>query len=255
MASLILVLSILGQPPAALPMAPLEPGLPLWAAGPDRASGSLINCTVGCQPGSPIDPARPTVVVVHGINPFRSWMHLEVAQRYGEAIGERWGMSINVLGWDWNGDSMRSMRPSRNDALAEFQGRALAEALVRAGVAPDRLHLVGHSSGGLAAAAAARSLADNAGDPIDRLTLLDPAEGQHDRIFGALGAGRAARVVYHFWAPGPSGFGRPALYPNVRDQAMAGPAGWRGLIAPDRLDHHNIVRWHIGRLAVDPWSF
>ena len=154
MASLILVLAILGQPSAAMPMVPLEPRLRLWAPGPDHASGSLINCTVGCQPGSPLDPSRPSVVVVHGINPVHTLMHSEIAQRYGEAIGARWGTSINVLGWDWNGDTLRSLRPSRNEALAELQGRALAEALVRAGVAPDRLHLVGHSSGGLVAAAA-----------------------------------------------------------------------------------------------------
>ena len=173
---------------------------------------------------------------------------------YGEAVGARWGTSVNVLGWDWNGDSLRGLRPSRNEELAELQGRALAEALVRAGVVPDRLHLVGHSSGGLAATAAARSLTDRTGRPIDRLTLLDPAEGQHARIFGTLQAGSTARVVYHFWATGPTGFGRPALYPNVRDQALSGPAGWSGLVAPGRLDHLHLVRWHIGQLAANPWG-
>lgn len=254
MASWMLVLAILAQPSAAVPMVPLELRLRLWAPGPDHASGNLINCTVGCQPGSPIDPSQPSVVVVHGINPVHTLIHSEIAERYGEAVGARWGTSINVLGWDWNGETLRSLRPSRNEELAELQGRALAEALVRAGVVPDRLHLVGHSSGGLVATAAARSLTDRTGRPIDRLTLLDPAAGQHARIFGTLQAGSTARVVYHFWARGPTGFGHPALYPNVRDQALSGPAGWSGLVAPGRLDHLNIVRWHIGQLAANPWG-
>jgi hypothetical protein len=255
MTSLILVLSILGQPSAAMPMAPLEPRLRLWSPGPDHASGSLINCTVGCLPGSPIDPSRPTMVVVHGINPVHTLMHSEIAERYGEAIGARWGTNVNVLGWDWNGDTLTSLRPSRNDTLAELQGQTLAKALSRSGVAPDRLHLIGHSSGSLVAAAAARGIANRTGRPIDRLTLLDPAEGQHARIFGALQAGSTARIVSHYWATGPTGFGRPALYPNVRDQALTGPAGWSGFAAPGRLDHLHIVRWHIGRLAANPWGF
>jgi len=255
MASLILVLAVLGQAPPTIPMVPLDPRLRLWAPGADHASGCLINCTLGCRAGSPIDPSRPSVVIVHGINPVHTVMHLEVAERYGEAIGARWGTSFNILGWDWNGDSLRGLRSSRNEALAEFQGLVLSQNLIRAGAGPDRLHLVGHSSGSLVAAAAARALADRTGMPIDRLTLLDPAEGQHERIFGALQAGTAAKVVYHFWATGPTGFGGPAPYSNVRDQALSGPAGWSGLIAPDRLDHANIVRWHIGQLAADPWGF
>jgi pimeloyl-ACP methyl ester carboxylesterase len=150
---------------------------------------------------------------------------------------------------------LRGFRPTRNEALAEFQGRSLAEALVRAAVDPERLHLVGHSSGALVAAATARSLVNRTGRPVDRLTLLDPAQGQHDRIFGALQAGSAASLVSHFWATGPTGFGGPALYPNVRDQALAGPAGWKGFVALDRLDHFNIVRWHIGQLAANPCGF
>jgi pimeloyl-ACP methyl ester carboxylesterase len=253
MISLIFVLVSLGQSAAAAPMAPLDPRLRLWATGPDHTSGSLVNCTVGTEPGAPIDPTRLSVVVVHGINPAPVIWHSEIAQRYGEAIGARWGAGVNVLGWDWNGKTLRSLRPSRNEELAVSQGEALAEALIRAGVSPDRLHLIGHSSGGLVAAKAARVLADQGGRPIDRLTLLDPAEWQHARIFGALQAGSSARSVSHFWATGPTGFGSPASYPNVNDQAMSGISGWKGLVAPDRLDHMNIVRWHIGQIAANPW--
>jgi hypothetical protein len=132
---LILVLATLAQTPAAVPMVPLEPRLRLWAPGPDYARGCLVNCTVGIPPGTPPDPTLPAVVVVHGINPFNTLMHLEIAERYGEAVGARWGTSMTVLGWDWNGDTVRGFRPSRNEALAEAQGRALADALLRAGLA------------------------------------------------------------------------------------------------------------------------
>ena len=103
----------------------------LLALGTDYAPGVLINCTVGAAPFSPPDPSQFTIVVVHGINPCHPFMHLEMAQRYGEAIGATWGRSLNVLGWDWNGNSMDGPFPSRNAVLAQCQGRAMAEALMR----------------------------------------------------------------------------------------------------------------------------
>ena len=185
---------------------------------------------MGIPPGTPPDPALPAVVVVHGINPFNAFMHFRIAERYGEAVGARWGASITVLGWDWNGNTLNGLRPSRNEALAESQGRALADALLRAGVAPERLHLVGHSSGGLAAAAAARSLADRTGRPIDRLTLLDPAERQHaSDLRGTPGRLRGASRQ-PLLGDGALGFRAscpPAQYPRAGADRPVGPA-WTG---------------------------
>jgi pimeloyl-ACP methyl ester carboxylesterase len=194
------------------------------------------------------------VVVVHGINPLHPLVHLEVAQRYSEEIGARWGAGLNVLGWDWNGNTMHGPGRFRNQALAEGHGRALGEALLKAGVAPEGLHLVGHSSGSVVAVAAARTIIERTGRRVDRLTLLDPQAQQHPLIFVTLQAGEAARVVEHFWVTGPSGFGAQAPYPNVRDQAVAGPSGWTGFLIPHRLDHIELVRWHITQLASDPWA-
>jgi hypothetical protein len=224
------------------------------AVGHDDAPGLLVNCTVGAQPFTPPDPGRPAIVFVHGINPCHPFFHLEMAQRYGEALGASWGQSLNVLGWDWNADSMRGPFPSRNALLAECQGRLLAESLLRAGFAPESLHLVGHSSGCIVVASAARIIAAHWGKPIDRLTLLDPRTGHHPLVFERLQAGSAARVVEHFWATGPSGFGSDAPYQNVRNQAFVGPSGWAGLLSPETLDHIHLVRWHIGLLAANPWA-
>jgi hypothetical protein len=201
-----------------------------------------------------LDPSRPTVLIIHGINPLHPLMHMEMAQRYGEAICSRWGSSINVLGWNWNGRTLTSLRASENDALAELQGLSLAEVLLQQGAAPESLHFVGHSSGCVVAAAAARAITDRTGRPVDRITLLDPVGRQHSLIFGKLQAGSAARRVDHIWATGPTGFGSPAPYPNVRDEVFKGPAQWSGFLAPGRLDHMQLVRWHIAQLGANPWN-
>jgi hypothetical protein len=221
----------------------------LFELGRDRSPGVLLNLTAGARPCDPIDPSRPTVVVTHGLNPMAPAFRFAMAERYAEAIGARYGRSINVLSWDWNGVTMRSLRPSRNDADALEQGWALGAALLRLGVDPARVHLIGQSSGCLVVTAAARILADARGRQVARLTLLDPAGGHHRWIFGRLGANSAAAVVEHYWAPGLSGFGKPAPYPGVRDQAVPGPRGARGLLRPFHTDHLHTVRWHIGRIG------
>ena len=193
-------------------------------------------------------------MIVHGSNPFHPLLHLEVAQRYGEAIGERWGDRLNVLGWDWNGDTLRGVRPARNQELAVLQGQWLAEALLRAGLSPERLHLIGHSSGCVVAASAARRLVERTGCQVHRLTLLDPVGWQNRLIFDDLSAGTMARTVEHYWMVGPTGFGSPAFYPNVRDQAFLGPAGWSGLLGLERSDHMHLLRWHLGQLSRSPWE-
>ena len=254
MALLFFALASLEQVPSALVVIPRQPAARLLAVGTDQAPGVLINCTVGAPPFAAPDPSRFSVVIVHGINPCHPFMHLEMAQRYGEAIGAVWGSHLNVMGWDWNANSMRGPFPLRNAALAERQGRAMAEALLRAGLAPESLHLVGQSSGCIVAASAARVIADRCGRPVDRLTLLDPRTGHHPIVFEKLQAGTAARIVDHLWATGPSGFGSDAPYANVRNLAVIGPSGWAGFLTPESLDHMQLVQWHIGQMAANPWG-
>jgi hypothetical protein len=252
MAPLIVLLATLAHPPETLLQVP-QSRLPLTSLGTDHAWGLLVNCTTGSGPDTPPNRARPTIVIAHGINPFHPVLHFALAQRYGEAIGNSWGPTFNVLSWDWNAATLHGIHPARNRAQAQRQGRDLGEALLQARIAPESLHLVGHSSGCVVVAAAARTIIDRTGISVHRLTLLDPAASQHALIFGALRAGSAGGIVEHFWATGPSGFGRPVDYANVTDRSFSGPAGWRGFFFPDQLDHLHIVRWHIKQMALKPW--
>ncbi len=237
------LLVILGTLSAAPPSLD-EIRLARWGHDPSR--GVLVNHTPGIWPHSPVDPGRPTIVVVHGMNPFSRFLHFTMAERYAEAVGGVQGGSVNVLAWDWNAATLKSIwRAGPNDRLAIEQGYALAEALWRSGVDPARLHLVGHSSGGLVAATAARTLTNHRGAPIARLTVLDPAKAQHRLIFGTFGAGSAASRVEHYWANGPSGFGREAAYPGVNNGRVNGPRRARGLFRPLHTDHLHVARWHI----------
>lgn len=249
-----LILGSLGQSMPASRGSPPPRAIRLLAHGADHAPGLLVNHTVGVPPFAAPDPGRLTIVIVHGINPYHPFMHIEMAQRYGEAIGAAWGRNVNVMGWDWNADTMRGPFPARNAALAEAQGKALGEALLRTNIAPEAMHLVGQSSGCIVAVSAARWIAERGGRTVNRLTLLDPRTGHHPLVFGTLQAGAAAGTVNHVWAVGPSGFGASAPYPGVNDHAFVGPAGWRGFLSPENLDHMHVIRWHISRIAANPWS-
>jgi hypothetical protein len=222
----------------------------LTAFGPDLARGELVNLTAGSARSDPPAPGRPTVVVVHGLNPLHPLLHLVMAERYAEALGARHGGAVNVLGWDWNAATIRGLRAETNARHAVAQGRRLAGALLASGVDPAGLHLVGQSTGSVVVVAAARALAD-AGRPPSRLTLLDPAGAEHGILFGELAAATAARHVDHAWMPGLSGAGRPAPTPAgpLHETRLRPTTRALGLIFPGRADHFNAVRWHIGRVA------
>jgi pimeloyl-ACP methyl ester carboxylesterase len=220
---------------------------PLFAPGHDPARGLLVNRTVGSRPFDPIDPTRPTVVVAHGLNLAPHLVHCTIDQSYAAAIGARHGPSINVLGWDWNAATIQSLRRTVNDEVAVRQGYALGACLLRLGLDPSNVHLIGQSSGGLVVAAAARVLADATGRRVASVTLLDPAGAHHRLLFDRLGVTSSTLSVVHYWAPGPSGFGRAAPYPGVHDQSVPATSRWAGFVRPLRTDHLNTVRWHIQR--------
>lgn len=217
----------------------------LLAGGGDLARGVLVNRTPGERPGGPVDPERPTIVFVHGFNPLPMVVHFEMAERLGEALGRRpGGCGFNVLDWDWNAATCAGLRVSSNIEAAVAQGPRLADALLRSGVEPGRLHLVGHSAGSLVATSAARSLAAR-GRPAAQLTLLEPAAFYHPALFERLAAGSAATRVENYWAAGPSGYGRDAVYPGVFNACVRGETPWLGLVVPTRSGHIDIVRWYV----------
>jgi len=216
----------------------------LVVRGGDPAPGILVNYTVGARPFDPINPSRPTVVAVHGLNPYHPFLHFAMAQRYAESIGRRYGAEVNVVGWDWNAATLPSIRPSviRQNAMA--QGYALGNVLLNAGVDPANVHLIGQSSGCITTTAAARFLADRTGRRVGRLTMLDPSQSEHPIIFEQLDAVSTTAHLEHIWVPGASGFGCPVNRPGVTNLCVPGPRGVRGLFNPLHLDHLYAIGWH-----------
>lgn len=219
--------------------------------GRDPARGLLVNCTIGAAPWAAPDPARPTVVFVHGANPLAPVLHFAPARRMAEAVYRRHGGRFNVLGWDWNSDTIVSLSPRANVEHAVGHGYALASALRGAGVDPVRLHLIGQSSGCVVAAAAARALIAGTGRPVAQLTLIDPATLYHGMVFEQLAAGSTARLVENYYVVGPSGFGRAVGYPDVWNIQIDGRRGYVGLVRLMHSDHLDAVRWYIASVE-DP---
>lgn len=218
--------------------------------GADEARGLLVNRTIGARPFDPPDISRPTVVVVHGLNPFHPVLHFAMDVRYGESIGARYGNSVNVLGWDWNAATGLGVTSKCTDKRSVAQGMMLADAVDAAGLDLSKLQLIGQSSGCIVVAAAARRLADRRGVPVQQVTLIDPVIREHPLIFQTFEVGSSAVLVEHFWVDSPSGFGRPAPYPNIRNISVPGVRRWHGLYRPLHTDHLNTVRWHITQMGM-----
>ncbi|WP_435016946.1 alpha/beta fold hydrolase [Tundrisphaera sp. TA3] len=231
------------------------PGLrrgPLLVGGSDPARGVLVNHNPGVPPFAPPDPSRPTVVFIHGFNPMPRTVHFTMAERLADGLNRR-GLSnqVNLLAWDWNAATFDSLSVRSNVEDAVGQGHLLAAALIRAGVAPSRTHLIGHSAGGLVATSAAWDFATLYGQHAAQLTLLEPAAFYHDVIFGRLSAGSLASRVENYWSPGPSAFGREVAQAGVQNHRVAGPTPFVGVVCPLRSNHLSLVRWYADSIA-DP---
>jgi pimeloyl-ACP methyl ester carboxylesterase len=224
----------------------------LVGLGGDPARGVLVNRSPGSRPYEPPDPSRLTVVFIHGVNPLPRTVHFTMAERLAEAIAGRFGPgAFNVLDWNWNAATLVSHRHAENSEAAVSQGVLLAESLRSAGIAPSRLHLIGHSAGSMVAASAARAMADSLGERPAQLTFLDPAGFYHEILFDRLAAGSAAGRVENCWAAGPSGYGRASRRAGVVDVRVVGRTPFLGVVAPTRSGHLDIVRWYVAT-AADP---
>lgn len=229
----------------------------LIVKGGDPARGLLVNHSLGRRPFDPPNPALPTIVFVHGINPTPRLVHFTMAERVAESLARRGAPPCNVLGWDWNAATVESLRASPNTEAAVRQGPMLAGTLWAAGVDPARTHLIGHSSGGLVATSAARVFARGLGRPVAHLTLLEPAAFYHSILFERLEAGSLAPVVENYWSPGPSAYGREVRSPGVWNVRIDGPASYVGVVNPLRSDHLYVVRWYLETIERPghPWGF
>jgi pimeloyl-ACP methyl ester carboxylesterase len=226
---------------------------PFVAFGGDASRGVLVNRSPGLRPGDAAVEGRPTVVFIHGFNPMPRTVHFTMSEQFAVAVARRGGRgpALNVFGWDWNAATFVSLVPRVNGDSAVAQGRGLAAALLRAGALPARTHLIGHSSGCIVAASAARTLAFEYGQPLAQLTLLEPAAGYHDVVFERLAAGAAARRVENYWSPDRSAYGREAAYPGVENIRVDRQPRSSGPILLRRSSHLYVVEWYISTIE-DP---
>ena len=124
-------------------------------------------------------------------------------------------------------------------------GLRLAASLRDHGVAPERLHLIGHSSGAIVAASAAQALRGWTGRPVAQLTLLEPAAFYHHVVFERLAAGSSALHVDHYWAPGPSGYSREVDHAGVRNYRVEVPTPLLSAVHPLRSGHLHVFQWYL----------
>lgn len=232
------------MPAIALIVVCTSVGGELMEAGGDPACGVLVNLTVGTVPPQPVDPARPTIVFVHGFNPVPGLLHFTMGERLSEAVARRWGAGFNVLAWDWNAATFVGLNGRRNEENCVRQGYALAVAIQQAGIPANRIHLIGHSSGCIVAAAAAQRLVSAGQGAVAHLTLLEPAEFYHDALFERLVPWAAAQVVENYWAEGPSAFGKHAAYPGVQNWQVPTTRPILGVISPVHSSHLEVLRWY-----------
>lgn len=212
--------------------------------GGDPGPGILVNLSAARPFDSP-DPARPTVVFVHGFNPTPRAVHFTMGERLAESFARRGGPQPNVLAWNWNAATFVGLSLRENIESNVGQGRRLASAIRAHGLSPSRTHLIGHSSGSIVVASAARALRTDLGQPVAQLTFLDPAFHYHEVVFGRLAAGTASPRVENYWAPGPGAFGREVLFAGVRNYRVDAAASHLGAVYFPRSAHWNVVRWYL----------
>lgn len=213
--------------------------------GGDPAPGLLVNHSQGARPFDPPDPSRPTVVFVHGFNPVPRAVHFTMAEGLADALKRRGGIALNILAWDWNAATYVGLDPTVNAENSVGHGRRLAAALRAHGLAPARIHLIGHSAGSIVAASAAQTLRAVTGQSVAQLTLLEPASFYHHVVFERLAAGSTASRVDHYWAPGPSGYSREVGHAGVCNYRVEIPTPVLALVHPLRSGHIHVVRWYL----------
>lgn len=221
---------------------------PLFRLGGDPSPGLLVNLSAGARVFDPPDPSRPSVVFVHGFNPTPRTVHFTMGARVAESVARRGGPPRNVLAWNWNAATFVSLSLRENIENNVGQGRRLAFALRAFGLSPARTHLIGHSSGSIVVASAARALLADLGQPVAQLTFLDPAVHYHEVVFGRLAAGAASPRVENYWAPGPGAFGRAVPYGGVRNYRVDDAASHLGALYFPRSAHWNVFRWYLATI-------
>jgi pimeloyl-ACP methyl ester carboxylesterase len=204
--------------------------------------GELFNLSqADGDPSDPFDPAKPTIVITHGLNPSAWLVRFVYPQRMAEAIRSRFPGRFNLAAWDWNSGAFGAPHPLDAKANAIAQGRMLAWALRLRG-AGEPMHLIGHSLGGLVVTSAACELGG-----VDQITLLDSMVTADGRVFGALRVTDYARCVDNYYAPLPTGYGRPVAVHGVINRKVTESPSERvfPLLTVAIRGHVNVMLWYL----------
>ncbi len=172
----------------------------------------LLNLSADAQtPQGQFDPAKPTVVIVHGLNLLPGLLRYVYMQDYAAAMAARVGSGANVAGFEYNDQSLVSLDARINIANALALGQRLGDELTERGLTDGQsVQMIGHSLGAFVATAAARQMGG-----VGQITLLDTwladvvlLVHEHDLL-------AAAHEVEYYWSDAFGALGGPLTEDNV----------------------------------------
>ena len=172
----------------------------------------LLNLSADAQaPQDAFDPARPTVVIVHGLNPLPGLLRYVYMHHYAAAMTARLGAGVNIAVFQYDGQSMVSLDAPTNIANALALGQRLGDELTERGLTDGQsVQMIGYSLGAFVITTAARQMGG-----VGQITLLDTwladvllLVHEHDLL-------AAADEVEYYWSDAFGGFGGPLTGDNV----------------------------------------
>ena len=197
---------------------------------------------------SDVDPSLPTYVITHGWNPLPNRVRLTTPEAYAAKIRSRCKGKANVLAYQW--DSRGQGSPKANVANAICAGKFLGRELIRLGVDPRRLHMIGHSMGSIVIASASNYIYAETGACTQCLTLIDGPVRKLSMILRNLDSTTCARRIINIWAVGLSGLGAPIDNPrieNIRAPTRRSHRRCRHWLDPARNNHVDVLLWYYER--------
>lgn len=207
----------------------------------------LTNMSVGARPNDPINPNLPTFVITHGFNPVSNLYHLSNPEFYAAKLRGCAGGRINVLAFHWDSGQFGTFATITDNATGA--GCDLANALIRLGVVPENLTMIGHSMGSVTVTSAANHIFQVSGRCTRRLVLLDAPQRRLPMIVGRLNGTQCAIHIVNVWAGGVTGIGAPVYCDNVTNVRAPNRRRlrWRtapGPLRPSGIRHLDVLIWY-----------
>jgi len=184
---------------------------PIWPPRA-RAEATLLNLSADAQtPEERFDPARPTVVIVHGLNVLPGLLRYVYMQQYAAGMAARLGADVNIAVFQYDSQSMVSLDPQTNIANALILGQRLGDELIERGLTDTQsVQMIGYSLGAFTVTAAARQMGG-----VGQITLLDTWVGDVMLLVHEHDLPAAADQVENYWSDAPGGLGGPVTADNI----------------------------------------